>query len=133
LKPGIFREVVLKDLKSLQEVMDFAVFVESRLQHRDGGFRSFRDHRVGGHSFGPRLPASTSNTSSTSTPMDLSITESELEVNAIGPLKKLSDAERDQLRREGKCFRCRTRGHMSRDCPKAAAVPPQPKNGLSQQ
>jgi hypothetical protein len=132
LKPSIFREVILKDLKSLQEVMDFAVFVESRLQHRDGGFRSFRD-RVGGSSVGQRLPASTSNTSSTSAPMDLSVTESELEVNAIGPLKKLSDAERDKLRREGKCFRCRIHGHLSRDCPKAAAIPPQPKNGPSQQ
>jgi hypothetical protein len=132
LKPGIFREVVLKDLQSLQEVMDFAAFVEARLQHRDqGGFRNFRD-RVGPSSFGSRPSVSASSTSSTSTPMDLSVTESGLEVNALGPLKKLSDAERDQLRREGKCFRCRTRGHMSRDCPKVT-VPQQPKNGPSQQ
>jgi hypothetical protein len=137
LKPGIFREVVLKDLKSLQEVMDFAGFVESRLQHRDGGFRSYRNHGGGGNnnSYSSHPPASStsSNTSSTSAPMDLSVTESELEVNAIGPLKKLSDTERDQLRREGKCFRCRTRGHMSRDCPKTSSPPQQPKNGPSQQ
>lgn len=32
-------------------------------------------------------------------------------------IQKLSPAERDKLRREGKCFRCRKAGHMSRECP----------------
>jgi hypothetical protein len=141
LKPGICREVVLKDLKTLQEVMDFAVFVESRLQHhREGGFRSSNNnyYRAGPPSFASRSPvvASSSSSSSTSTPMDLSAvseSNSTAELNAMGssPLKKLSDTERDQLRREGKCFRCRQRGHMSRDCPLTKASPS--KNGSSQQ
>ena len=129
LKHGIYREVVLKDLRTLQEVMDFAVFVESRLQHRD-----HRD-RIGFTPFAPRSSAapSTSNNNSSSTPMDLSVAAAtsnaaEVDLNAMNGqvLKKLTDAERDQLRREGKCFRCRQRGHMSRDCPKVS------KNGMSQ-
>ena len=64
--------------------------------------------------------------------MDLSLAEQQLqdaELNAInGPLKKLTDAERQVLMREGKCFRCRLRGHMSRECPNFKS-----KNGSSQQ
>ena len=29
----------------------------------------------------------------------------------------LTDNERATLRQEGKCFKCRKKGHMSRDCP----------------
>jgi hypothetical protein len=62
--------------------------------------------------------------------MDLSAIEDhrEVDLNAMNGqvLKKLTDAERDQLRRQGKCFRCRQSGHISRDCPKGS------KNGLAQ-
>jgi hypothetical protein len=34
------------------------------------------------------------------------------------PFKKLTDDERAQYRAEGRCFRCRTQGHMARNCPK---------------
>lgn len=37
--------------------------------------------------------------------------------SSIQALQKLSNAERDILRKEGKCFRCRKQGHMSRECP----------------
>lgn len=33
-------------------------------------------------------------------------------------LKKLTPAERDQCRKEGRCFRCREKGHMANKCPK---------------
>ena len=33
------------------------------------------------------------------------------------PFKHLTDEERDQLRKDGKCFRCRQKGHMARECP----------------
>ena len=32
--------------------------------------------------------------------------------------KKLTPEERQQLTKEGRCFRCRLQGHMARDCPK---------------
>jgi hypothetical protein len=33
-------------------------------------------------------------------------------------LTPLTDEERKKLSQEGRCFRCRQQGHMSRDCPK---------------
>jgi hypothetical protein len=47
-------------------------------------------------------------------PMDVDAT------NVIVPFKKLTDEERAQYRAEGRCFRCRTQGHMARNCPKNA-------------
>jgi hypothetical protein len=47
-------------------------------------------------------------------PMDVDAT------NVTVPFKKLTDKERAQYRAEGRCFRCRTQGHMARNCPKNA-------------
>jgi hypothetical protein len=47
-------------------------------------------------------------------PMDVDAT------NITTPFKKLTDKERAQYRAEGRCFRCRTQGHMARNCPKNA-------------
>jgi hypothetical protein len=38
--------------------------------------------------------------------------------NTTLPFKKLTDEERTQYRAKGQCFRCRTQGHMARNCPK---------------
>jgi Retrotransposon gag protein/Zinc knuckle len=35
----------------------------------------------------------------------------------LDSISKLTDAERDRLRKTGGCFRCRKSGHMARDCP----------------
>jgi hypothetical protein len=40
--------------------------------------------------------------------------------NITTPFKKLTDEERAQYRAEGRCFRCRTQGHMARNCLKNA-------------
>ena len=39
------------------------------------------------------------------------------------PFKKLTDEERAKYRAEGRCFRCRTQGHMARNCPKGSNRP----------
>jgi hypothetical protein len=40
--------------------------------------------------------------------------------NVTTPFKKLTDEEQAQYRAEGRCFRCRTQGHMACNCPKNA-------------
>ena len=35
-------------------------------------------------------------------------------------LRKLTNEERDKLRKEGRCFRCRETGHMANECPQNA-------------
>ena len=40
------------------------------------------------------------------------------------PFKKLTDEERLQHMQEGRCFRCRLKGHMARECPTRNARPP---------
>lgn len=119
LKPSIRLEVARKDFTLLHELMDYAVLVEDRTKHQQTGYRQ-HGYRSNNNTYIPQ--ASTSSTSSSSTsqtstsaPMDLSAAE----LNAINntPLKKLTDAEREELRRQGKCFRCRQRaGHIARDC-----------------
>jgi hypothetical protein len=46
-------------------------------------------------------------------PMDVDVT-----TTSPIPFKKLTEEERDQYRKEGRCFRCREKGHMARNCPK---------------
>ncbi|RXW12141.1 hypothetical protein EST38_g13713 [Candolleomyces aberdarensis] len=43
-------------------------------------------------------------------------------------IAKLTDADRERFRREGRCFYCKEIGHISRDCP----VPKPPYNRTSQ-
>lgn len=40
--------------------------------------------------------------------------------NGTLPFKKHTDEERAQCRAKGRCFRCRSQGHMARNCPKNA-------------
>jgi hypothetical protein len=68
-----------------------------------------------GHSYqntGQRAHSNSSN--SQHVPMDVDA------ANVTTPFKKLTDEERAQYRAEGRCFRCRTQGHMARNCPKNA-------------
>lgn len=46
-------------------------------------------------------------------------------------MKKLTPEEREACRREGRCFRCRQKGHMLKECPKSLIT--QPKNSKAQQ
>jgi hypothetical protein len=45
-----------------------------------------------------------------------------MDIDVIG---KLTQTERDRLRRSGGCFRCRQSGHLARDCPLPNRRPPQ--------
>jgi hypothetical protein len=68
-----------------------------------------------GHSYQSTSQRAHSNSSNNQhVPMDVDA------ANITTPFKKLTDKERAQYRAEGRCFRCRTQGHMARNCPKNA-------------
>jgi hypothetical protein len=118
LKQNIQLHVSLRTPQTLEEAQATALNVDNIFSangmayHRNGpGSNNWnssknRDFRPSGMS---------------STPMELGNTEedsSEAMVNSIQrpSFKKLSDSERDQLRKENKCFKCRKVGHMARKC-----------------
>ncbi|KAF5341333.1 hypothetical protein D9758_016167 [Tetrapyrgos nigripes] len=44
---------------------------------------------------------------------------------------KLTPQERDKMRKEGRCFRCRGQGHMGNDCPTFPSTPPTTPNNTT--
>lgn len=92
LKAYIWKELCTKEYRTLSDAMRDAERVESA--HR----------RLGK----PPKPSKDVNDSPTPTPMDIGNIE----------LKKLTPAERAQCRKEGRCFRCRQKGHLASKCPK---------------
>ena len=44
-------------------------------------------------------------------------------------IDRLTTEERTQLMKEGKCFKCRKQGHLSRDCPLRGTETPKPWTG----
>ena len=44
-------------------------------------------------------------------------------------IDRLTTEERTLLMKEGKCFKCRKQGHLSRDCPPRGAEMPKPWTG----
>jgi hypothetical protein len=68
-----------------------------------------------GHSYQNTSQRAHSNSSNNQhVPMDVDA------ANITTPFKKLTNKEQAQYRAEGRCFRCRTQGHMARNCPKNA-------------
>jgi hypothetical protein len=53
-----------------------------------------------------------SNTPKNNTPVPMDVDATTI------PFQKLTDADREKYRKEGRCFRCREKGHMARNCPK---------------
>ena len=98
LKPYIWKELCTKEYANLSDFMRDAERVESA--HKRYARPS------------PRPSASTTFTapSRTSEPVPMDI--------GNVSLKKLTPAEREMCRKEGRCFRCREKGHMANKCPK---------------
>ena len=96
LKPYIWKELCTREYTSLNDAMRDAERVESAHKRLNKNPRTDQPPRnKQGQDQGP-------------TPMDIGNLQ----------LKKLSPAERDQCRKEGRCFRCRQKGHMASKCPK---------------
>jgi hypothetical protein len=48
-----------------------------------------------------------------------------MDIDSSAPTPRLTDTERERLRRNGGCFRCRKTGHQARDCPQYPRHPSQ--------
>ena len=98
LKPYIWEKMCTKDYHELADAMADAERIEAATK------RSQRNPRQ-------RTPGPpTSDPASTGvTPMDIGTVR----------LSKLTPAEREQCRKEGRCFRCRQKGHSAQECPKS--------------
>ncbi len=97
LKAYIWKELCTKEYSTLNDAMRDAERVESA--HKRLGTKSPRQDPT---------PRTRTTTTPEPTPMDIGNVQ----------LKKLTPAERDQCRKEGRCFRCRQKGHMASNCPK---------------
>jgi hypothetical protein len=93
LKAYIWKELCTKEYSTLNDAMRDAERVESA--HK----------RLGKN---PRQESRNPRNTQEPTPMDIGAIE----------LKKLTPAERKQCIKEGRCFRCRQKGHMASKCPK---------------
>lgn len=99
LKPYVWKEMCTNEYAELSEAMADAERIEAA--HRRINKKSLRTSMTSRSSYG--------SSDSGVTPMELGNIK----------LKKLTPAERELCRKEGRCFRCREKGHSFRDCPKA--------------
>jgi hypothetical protein len=124
LLQSIYRQRPWPDEADLQAWQDSAREEETRNQkiRQNVGWgrkdRSVRESRFRMFDQGGREPRGNNPKRPPRDPnaMDVDVAEtSTTEVN--GTFKKLSNEERKRLQAEGRCFRCKKQGHMSRDCP----------------
>ena len=94
LKPYIWKELCTRDYNELGDAMRDAERVEAA--HKRLGSKPTTTQN-------PQKP-----NADTPVPMDLGNVK----------LGKLTPAEREQCKKEGRCFRCRQKGHISKTCPK---------------
>ena len=97
LKPYIWKELCTREYENLSDAMRDAERVESAHKRLGKPPRPTNPHSG-------RPPRNDD-----VVPMDIGNVQ----------LKKLTPAEREQCKKEGKCFRCRMKGNMAKNCPKA--------------
>lgn len=100
--------------KDLKEYKERAVTMQLAWENRQIEKKQTRGtvHTTSSH----KSASTSSNANDQGVPMDIDSAR-RLGASSIAPLTRLTDAERENLRRQGACFRCRQKGHMSRECP----------------
>ena len=101
-----WKEAARKEVNRIQE------FYNTGLSGNRGNQRSRDQHNYQSNQRQSNVPRNNAN--STHVPMDVDNATTTL------PFQKLTDDERAQYRAEGRCFQCRLKGHLARDCPKNA-------------
>lgn len=153
LVPSLRNEVhrCIERLDTLEKTMNQAAFAEQLIGHRYqryGGTPYNRGQTGSNGQPQPRVPTGASAASSASDPMELSningapqfheedeepaVDSSVLAING-GRLQPLTPELKVKLIKEGRCFRCRETGHVSRDCPKNQVWGNKPKNSAARQ
>jgi len=129
LNPEITRAMLNSDLKTLNELVQEASRIETRLKELAAMRRSFpkaltradgpTPMEIGALRTQPKPTHRTYKAMAALNAADAATDErAPAELNAIASpkLKKLDDAERARCRRDGLCFRCRKPGHTSAAC-----------------
>jgi hypothetical protein len=94
---GEWQEAARKEVNRIRELLSAGLIGNKRPQNQSQ--QTYQSHR-------------TSQNNQQHVPMDVDATTTTL------PFKKLSEEERALYRKEGRCFRCRVQGHMSKECPR---------------
>ena len=53
-------------------------------------------------------------------PAEISDEPTPMDIGSVNIIRKLSPAERERMLKEGRCLRCREKGHYARNCPRFA-------------
>lgn len=118
LKPALQREILLREpttfaaMTKLASKMDALLYSVERRTYQMSGMARSATASAGRHSSFRQGPSS-------ATPMELGAIQSGPSTSkASYPRNQLTSAERDKLRREGRCFYCRELGHIADRCPR---------------
>jgi hypothetical protein len=120
LKENIQIRLVTEEFDDLHTAMNAAARVDSLIYRKHPGANTNQYNNGRRNNFGTGTPAATAVNN-----IDIELEENEMkdEFETVGinaayvRFTKLTDEQREQCRREGRCFKCRNKGHMANSCP----------------
>lgn len=116
LKPPLRREILLREPTTFRELTKMASKLDTLLYQADR--RSYMPSGMARSQMQAGRPSGFRQGGSSATPMELGAIQAGPSTSkAAYPRNQLSSAERDKLRREGRCFYCRELGHVADRCP----------------